>query len=71
MRPIENPGLCTVQEGGNDDGPVYLALCGEAERVTAILSLTVFQRIMELLVLDKRLSRYLMTVASLEMTLPR
>ena len=28
---IENPGLCTVQEGGNDYGPVYLDLCGEAE----------------------------------------
>ena len=31
---IENPGLCTVQEGGNDDGPVYLDLRREAERVT-------------------------------------
>ena len=31
---IENPGLCTVQEGGNDDGPVFLDLCGKAERVT-------------------------------------
>ena len=30
---IENPGLCTVQESGNDDGPVYLELRGEAERV--------------------------------------
>ena len=39
---LESPGLYTVQEGGNDDGPVYLDLCGEAERVTAILSLTVF-----------------------------
>ena len=31
---IENPGLSTIQEGGNDDGPVYLDLCGEAKRVT-------------------------------------
>ena len=23
-----------VQEGGNNDGPVYLDLCGEAEQVT-------------------------------------
>ena len=44
LLPIENPGLCSVQEGGNDDGSVCLDLCGEAERVTAILSLTVFQR---------------------------
>ena len=33
LLPIENPGLCSVQEGGNDDGPVYLELRGEAERV--------------------------------------
>ena len=39
LLPIENPGLCTVQEGGNDDGPVYLDLCGEAERVTLQYSL--------------------------------
>ena len=31
LLPIENTGLCTVQEGGNDDCPVYLDLCGEAE----------------------------------------
>ena len=36
---IENPGLCTVQEGGNDDGPVYLDLCGVAEQVTLPYSL--------------------------------
>ena len=39
LLPIENPGLCTVQEGGNDDEPVYLDLCGEAERVTLPYSL--------------------------------
>ena len=39
LLPIENPGLCTVQEGGNDNGPVYLDLCGEAERVTLPYSL--------------------------------
>ena len=32
--PIENPGLSTVQKGGNDDDSVHLDLCGEAERVT-------------------------------------
>ena len=37
--PIENPGLCTVQEGGNDNGPVCLDLCGEAKRVTLPYSL--------------------------------
>ena len=26
LLPVENPGLCTVQEGGNDDDPVYLNL---------------------------------------------
>ena len=36
---IENPGLCTVQEGGNDDGPAYLDLCGEVARVTLPYSL--------------------------------
>ena len=39
LLPTENPGLCTQQEGGNDDGPVYLDLCGEAERVTLPYSL--------------------------------
>ena len=39
LLPIENPGLCTVQEGGNDDGPVCLELRGEAERVTLPYSL--------------------------------
>ena len=39
LLPIENPGLCTVQECGNDDGPVYLDLCGEAERETLPYSL--------------------------------
>ena len=34
-----NPGLCTIQDSGNDDGPVYLDLCGEAERVTLPYSL--------------------------------
>ena len=24
LLPIENPGLCTGQEDGNDDGPVFL-----------------------------------------------
>ena len=37
---IENQGLCTLQEDGNDDdGPVYLDLCGEAARVTLPISL--------------------------------
>ena len=36
---IENPGLCTVQEGGNDDGPLYLELRGEAERMALPYSL--------------------------------
>ena len=39
LLPIKNPGLCTVQEGGNDDGPVYLDLCGEAEQATLPYSL--------------------------------
>ena len=37
--PIENPGLCTVQEVGNDDGPVYLELRRGAEQVTLPSSL--------------------------------
>ena len=28
------PDICTKQKGRNDDSPVYLDLCGEAERVT-------------------------------------
>ena len=36
---VENPGLCTVQEDGNGDGPVYQDLCREAERVTLLDSL--------------------------------
>ena len=40
LLPIRNPGLCTVQEGGNDDGSVYLDLSGEAERVTLSYSLS-------------------------------
>ena len=39
LLPIENPGLCAVQEGGNVDGPVYLELRGEAERVALPYSL--------------------------------
>ena len=39
LLPIENPGLCTVQEKWNDDCSVYLDLCGEAERVTLPYSL--------------------------------
>ena len=31
---VENPGLCTIQEGGNDDGSAYLDLCGKAEQMT-------------------------------------
>ena len=31
LHPVENPGLCAVQERGNDDGSVYLDFCGEAE----------------------------------------
>ena len=31
---VDNPSICTAQEGGNDDGSVYLDLSGEAERVT-------------------------------------
>ena len=34
MFPVENPGLCTVHEGGNGDGSAYLDLHGEAERMT-------------------------------------
>ena len=33
LLPMENLGLCTVQEGRNDDGRVYLDFCGKAERV--------------------------------------
>ena len=58
-----------MQEGGNDDGPVYLDLCGEAEREIRPYSFDSLQK--ELLALDKRLSRSLLTVALLEMTLPR
>ena len=39
LLPIEKPGLSIVQEGGNDNGPAYLDLCGEAERVTLPYSL--------------------------------
>ena len=39
LLPIENPGLCDVQEEWNDDCFVYLDLCGEAERVTLPYSL--------------------------------
>ena len=35
----ENQGLCTIQEGGNDDNPVYLDLCGEVEWMTLPCSL--------------------------------
>ena len=34
LLPIENPGLFTVQKGGNEDCPVHLDLCGEVERVS-------------------------------------
>ena len=64
MLSIENPGLCTAQEGGNDDGSVYLDLCREAKPLFDSLP-------KDLLALDKRLSRSLLAVASLEMTLPR
>ena len=67
--PIENPGLCTVQEGGNYNGPLYLRLCGEADRLTLLALFDSLPK--ELLALDKRLSRSLMTLASLEMSLPR
>ena len=60
---IENPGLCTVQEGGNDSF---------VERRREWLCHTLFDSLpKELLALDKRLSRSLLTVPSLEMTLPR
>ena len=39
LPPIENPGLCTAQGGGNDNGPVYLGLRGEAERAARPYSL--------------------------------
>ena len=58
-----------MQEGGNDDSPVYLELRGEVERVALH---TLFDSLpKELLALDKRLSRSLLAVASMEMTLPR
>ena len=31
LLPIENPGLCTVQEEGNDNGILYLDLRGKAD----------------------------------------
>ena len=34
LLPVEKSGLCTIQEGGNDDGSVYLDLHGEVERMT-------------------------------------
>ena len=36
---IGNPCLCTMQEGGNNDGPVHLELRGEAVRVALPYSL--------------------------------
>ena len=36
---MENPGLCTIQESGNDEGPVYLELRVEVERVALPYSL--------------------------------
>ena len=39
LLPIENPGLCTLREGGNNDDPVYQELHGEMERVTRPCSL--------------------------------
>ena len=39
LLPMENLGLCILQEGGNNNGPVYLDLCGEAEQVTLPYSL--------------------------------
>ena len=39
LLPLENPGICTIQKGENDDGPVYLDLCREEERVTLPYSL--------------------------------
>ena len=36
---LENPGLCIVQEGRNDDGSVYLDLCGQEEWMTLPYSL--------------------------------
>ena len=39
LLPIENPGLCTVQEGGDDDGPVDLDFRGKAKRTTVPYSL--------------------------------
>ena len=34
LLPVEDPGLCTVQEDRNEDSTVYLDLCGERERMT-------------------------------------
>ena len=39
LLPAEDRGLSTLQECGNDDGPIYLELCGEAERVALPYSL--------------------------------
>ena len=39
LLPAEDPGLCTLQECGNDDGSVYPNLRGEAERMTLPYSL--------------------------------
>ena len=39
LLPIENPGVCIVQVDGNDNGSLYLDLCGETERVTLPYSL--------------------------------
>ena len=36
---VENPGLCTLQKGGNDGGSVYLNLCEELEQMTLPYSL--------------------------------
>ena len=33
LRPVQNPGLCTIQEGGNNNGSVYLDLCREVEQM--------------------------------------
>ena len=69
LLPIENPGLCTVQEVGTTTA-LYTRIF--VERRSEWLCHTLFDSLpKELLTLVKRLSRTLLTVASLEITLPR
>ena len=70
MLQVENEGLCTIQEGGNKDGFAYLNFRGENGANDS--ARTLFDSLpKELLALDRQLSQSLLTVASLEMMLPR